>query len=131
MPPVTSWFPLLPEQQLPMGFQPRFESDLYHNLPVIRQGNDEWFGKELQNLDNMEQHPDALKRLHSDRRVIPESQRVTPAHSFIFDIDASRRVTLTKFHAQIVSVQSSIHRSHSRATKSATEPRGSSSGPES
>ena len=48
----------------------------------------------------MEQHPDALKRLHSDRRVIPESQRVTPAHGLIFDIDASRRVTLTKFHAQ-------------------------------
>ena len=103
VPPVMSWYPLLPEQHLPTGFNPQFKSDLYHNLPVIRQGNVIWFSKELQNLDNMEEHPEALKRLHRDCRVISESQQVTPVHVLIFDIDASRRVTLTRFHAPIES----------------------------
>ena len=48
LPPETSWYPLLPEQQLPKGFSPTCESDLYFNLPLIRHANDEWFGKELQ-----------------------------------------------------------------------------------
>ena len=52
-------------------------------------------------MDHMASHPEAKARLHSNRRVIPESQRVTPAHGLIFDIDADRRVQLTKFHAPI------------------------------
>ena len=101
LPPATSWYPLLPEQQLPSGFAPEYESDLYHHLPSVRQMNNLWFGEELENMDHMASHPAATRRLHSNRRVIPESQRVPPARGLIFDVSANRRVQITKFHAPI------------------------------
>ena len=99
--PVTSWYPLLPEQRLPHGFNPEFQDDLYHHLPSVKLQDDAWFASELANIDNMAAYPDALRRLHSDRRVIPESLRVPNARGYIFDVNADKRVTLTQFHAPI------------------------------
>ena len=62
-----------------------------------------WFNEELENMDYMASHPAASRRLHSNRRVIPESQRVPPAQGLIFDVNADRSVQLTKFHAPIES----------------------------
>ena len=99
--PVTSWYPLLPEQRLPHGFSPEFEDDLYHHLPSVKLQDDAWFAAELENINHMATYPDALRRLHSDKRVIPESLRVPKARGLIFDILADKRVTLTQFHAPI------------------------------
>ena len=99
--PVTSWYPLLPEQRLPHGFNPEFQDDLYHHLPSVKLQDDAWFTSELANIDNMAAYPGALRRLHSDRRVIPESLRVPNARGYIFDVNADKRVTLTQFHAPI------------------------------
>ena len=100
---MTSWYPLLPEQHLPPGFNPEFEDDLYHHLPSVRLQDDAWFEAELANINHMAKYPDALRRLHSDKCVIPESLRVHKARGRIFDILADRRVKLTQFHAPIQS----------------------------
>ena len=52
-------------------------------------------------MDHMVSHPEASKRLHSDRRIVPESLRVAPARGLIFDVNADKQVHLTKFHAPI------------------------------
>jgi integrase len=101
LPPVTSWYPLLPEQRLPSGFNPQFQDDLYHHLPSVTLQNEAWFTEELANINHMAKYPDAPRRLYSDKRVIPESLRVPNARGYIFDVLADKRVTLTKFHAPI------------------------------
>ena len=80
--PTTSWYPLLPEQQLPPTFDPEFEEDLYHALPSVRVRSGNWFGEELENVDHMALHPNASSRLHSDRLIVPESIRVPPARGW-------------------------------------------------
>ena len=106
--PTTSWYPLLPEQQLPPTFNPEFEENLYHALPSVRAQSGKWFEEELENMDHMASHPNASRRLHSDRLVVPESLRVPPAHGLVFDVLPDKRVQLTRFHAPI---QSQFNRS--------------------
>ena len=55
------------------NFNPEFEEELYHDLPPVRVRIERWFGEELENIDHMALHPDASRRLHSDRLVVPES----------------------------------------------------------
>ena len=99
--PTTTWYPLLPEQQLPPNFDPEFEEDVYHDLPFVRVQSKAWFGTELENIDHMARNPDALRWLHSDRLVIPESLRVLAVRGLIFDVLADKQVQLTQFHAPI------------------------------
>ena len=96
---TTSWYPLLPEQQLPQNFDPEFEEELYHALPPVRVWSEKWFDEELENIDHMALNPNASRRLHSDRLVIPESLRVPPVRGLIFDVLSDKRVQLTRFHA--------------------------------
>jgi hypothetical protein len=100
-PPTTHWLPLLPQQQLPDGFNPKHIRDNYLDYDRYVSLTKEWFQAEKAGLDHMAAHPTSTRRQHSDHLVIPESQRVPSARGLIFDVDAQGKLALTNFHAPI------------------------------
>ena len=72
---------------------------MFENFDDRCRGEAAWFLRAHQNLDHMSNFPNAEKRLHSARRVEPDSARVPSARGLIFDISADDSVSLADFHA--------------------------------